>query len=148
MLPTPNRFNYADVVRKDIIPVLERMKGLQLGKYDGRTGVRIASVVITPPSGNEEDYIVALELEGVNQNKEQEIWSKTMPVSEIFLRGGLLNREDARTHVIKYRHVEEAIEKIATRRKGGAGESKLKVIMSNRPADFLGHQHARTGVRV
>jgi hypothetical protein len=130
-------FNYRESVENELLPVLSRMVGQKMTKYENHVDVEIVDVIVIPPVEETDDFIVHTRFQGINKDGSVVQFTKETPVSEIFNRGGLLNRNDLRTHVVKFRKLETAVTKIMTRAKSEKTEAAFKLVLSNRPADFI-----------
>lgn len=128
------RFDYGTAVREVLYPAIKRVKGMKLARLGDKKNVVITSVSLVTPSEPQDDYIIDV----VYIDENDKTWLEHYPAAQIFIRGGLLNREDMRTRVIRYKNENDTVEKILTR---GAGkpstEAKLKLVVSNRPSDFM-----------
>jgi hypothetical protein len=129
------RFDYAKVVEEDIFPAIRRTIGTKFKKFKNLNNVVIKDVILNTDVDN--DWAVTAYLHGYDGSNSEVDWSESIPVSEIFTKGRLLGAEDVRGKAVKYKHIENAIKKIATMKTVKKAGGKLTMVISNRPADFL-----------
>ena len=134
------RFNYGEAVRETLFPAIRRMKGMKIPRIGDKKNVKIEEINLIDPSGDQDDFQIEVVFTELDASTEYDVkgWVEHYPAAQIFLKGGLLNREDLRNKVIRYKNENDTVEKILTRGVGkNISEAKLKLIVSNRPADFM-----------
>jgi len=140
------RFDMDKVMQEDITPAINRSLGKMMkkyrakvmGEYQGKTNVKIANIRVNKPEESNGDYTVKFVFTGTGDTGEDEAWEELYTVGEAFKAGNVLDRSEIRQHVIKYRGLEEKLRQIATRGRAVEGkESKIKLVISNRPIDFI-----------
>ena len=131
-------FNYKKTVEKFILPALPRAIGHKMSKYDKYTNVKIVDVLAPPPTEEGGDFIVTVRLEGTDKDgTKREFSTEPMPMSEAFTKKGLLGRSDVKARIVKYQDVATAIDQIVTRKASVKTDATFKLVISNRPADFI-----------
>lgn len=64
-------------------------------------------------------------------------WTVNYPAIEAFGAKGIFGRSDLKNIVVKYAKEQELIKQLSTRQKAAEGKTNLKLVISNRPADFM-----------
>ena len=138
-ITSTERFNYDTAVREILFPAIKRVKGMKLARFGDKKNVTIEGVALHFPQSDAEDYVIEVIFSGApSEGRASEMWTEHYPASSVFLRGGLLNRDDIRMKAIRYKNESDTVEKIMTRGAGvSTSISKIKLIISNRPADFM-----------
>ena len=134
--------DYGELVRNVIYPAIERSVGLKYRKYKGYTNATIDGVELVPPQEeSESDYYVRVMMSGTSDNGKEMGFVETIAISDLFVKGGLFGNQESRHRIVKLASVESAITKISTTRAmksdPNGGMSAIKMIISNRPADFI-----------
>jgi hypothetical protein len=134
------RFDYDTAVRDVLFPAIKRVRGTKLARFGDKKNVKIEEIWLLSPDADHEDYVirVAFSEMGTGEPGEELGWIEHYTTSSIFLRGGLLNRDDIRTRAIRYKDENDTVEKILTRGSGiSTSTSNIKLVISNRPADIM-----------
>lgn len=64
-------------------------------------------------------------------------WTVNYPAIEAFGVKGIFGRSDLKDIIIKYVKDRELVKQLSTRQKAAEGKTSLKLVISNRPADFM-----------
>jgi hypothetical protein len=139
-ITSTERFNYDDAVLGILFPAIKRVEGMKLARFGDKKNVKIEDITLLSPNPDHEDYVIQVVFTeiGTGDPGEEKGWIEHYLASTIFLRGGLLNRDDIRMKAIRYKNESDTVEKIMTRGAGAStSTSKIKLIISNRPADFM-----------
>ena len=133
---------YADAVENSLWPALKRAKGMKFPRFGEYKDVVVEDIVLLPRARVLlDDYQIKLAFGGKDKEGKTKKWEQIIPVVDLFTKGGMLNRDDARMYISKYRNVDNAVNLIMTRKnsvgKSDTGTSRIKLIISNRPSDFL-----------
>jgi len=134
-------YNYSKAVETSLWPALQRAKGMKFPRFGEYKDVVVEDIDLLPRKIASDDYQIKLAFRGNEKEGRRVAWTQTIPVVDLFTKGGMLNRDDARMYVSKYRSVDDAVNLIMTRKnstgKSDTGTSRIKLVISNRPSDFL-----------
>jgi hypothetical protein len=132
---------YSDAVENSLWPALKRARGMKFPRFGDYKDVVVEDIDLLPRKSGSDDYQIKLAFRGNEKDGRRVAWTQTIPVVDLFTKGGMLNRDDARMYISKYRNVDNAVNLIMTRKnstgKSDTGTSRIKLIISNRPSDFL-----------
>jgi hypothetical protein len=101
---------------------------------------KIESIELTPPSDStKEDYNIGVKFSCPDDRFAggTRKWVKFYPASEAFGNRGIFGRSDLKDVVIRYVRERDLVNQLSTRRKAAEGTTKLKLVVSNRPADYM-----------
>ena len=132
------RFNYDDAVTTTIYPSIRRLIGRTISRYKNKSNIQIVDIQMIRPHDSNLDFDITVVFKVKDDNTIPE-WEEHFSPAQIFLRGGLLNPEDIRMKAIRFKNENGIVERILTMGSASKMESrnKIKMIVSNRPADFL-----------
>ena len=132
------RFNYDDAVKGTIYPAIRRLVGRTISRYKNKSNIQIVDIGMSEPSDSNSDFDIRVVFK-VKDDDTIPTWEEHFSPAQIFLRGGLLNPEDVRMKAIRFKNENGIVERILTMGSISKtpGKNKIKLIVSNRPADFL-----------
>ena len=132
---------YADAVENSLWPALKRAKGMKFPRFGEYKDVVVEDIVLLPRARVLlDDYQIKLAFGGKDKEGKTKKWEQIIPVVDLFTKGGMLNRDDARMYISKYRNVDNAVNLIMTRKnsvgKSDTGTSRIKLDYQQPPVRF------------
>lgn len=152
-------FNLRSVLRDTMIPAVQRTKGMVIpmvvpeindtGDYatdangnpkeiKGKAKIEFVDLV-DPTDPENDDYKFEIRFSYPDNRflNGKVYWTKFYPAIEAFGGKGFFGRSDLKDVVIRYKSERELVKQMLTRQKAAEGTSSLKLVVSNRPADYM-----------